>query len=167
MIFAKEIAFCKRKTPKFSRLRRGYTPSNYSKHWWRCSKSKYSKCNYSKSNYCNIVHAAALAKHFSNLHAAIARSTHAQNIFTVWLARWDLIIYDLRAATALSTHAQNVSYSVADAAETLSYLIYERLWRSLHMHKTFGKEKVRRRREKIEIQELKRSFLVLKTWKID
>ena len=28
MIFAKEIAFCKRKTPKISRLRRGYTPSN-------------------------------------------------------------------------------------------------------------------------------------------
>ena len=76
MIFAKEIAFCKRKTPKFSRLRRGYTPSNYSKHWWRCSKSKYSKCNYSKSNYSNIVHEAALSKQFSNLQAAIALSTH-------------------------------------------------------------------------------------------
>ena len=124
---------------------------NYSKAWWRCSKTIIQKYWWHESNHSTIVHEAALPKQFSNLHAAIALSTHAQNVFTVWLARWDLIIFDLRAATALSTqcHAQNVSYSVADAAETLSYLIYERLWRSLHMHKTFGKEKVRRRREKI------------------
>ena len=43
MIFEEKIVFSKRKTPKFSRLRRGYYPSNYSKCFSRCSKSNYSK----------------------------------------------------------------------------------------------------------------------------
>ena len=87
MIFAKEIVFSKRIISKFSRLRRGYTPRNYSKRYDVVRKAIIHKCKYSKSNYSNIVHAAALAKQFSNLHAAIALSTHAQNVFTVWLAR--------------------------------------------------------------------------------
>ena len=43
-------------------------------------KANIQKCNYSKSNYSNIVHEAALSKQFSNLQAAIALSTHAQNV---------------------------------------------------------------------------------------
>ena len=89
-----------------------------------------------------------------------------------WRAK-TLVISYLRAATVLSTHAQNASTNCNwDAAETLSFLIHGRLRHSLHMHKTLYKKKcvgrkMRRRREKIEIQELKRSFLVLKTRKID
>ena len=110
---------------------------------------------------------------FSNLQAAIALSTHAQNVFyklvgalrlgyiiftggyralytctkrvyKVWLGRGrNVIIFDSRAATALSTHAQNACKQ--------KYFV----------------RKMRRRRENFEIQELKRSFLVLKTRKID
>ena len=110
---------------------------------------------------------------FSNLQAAIALSTHAQNVFyklvgalrlgyiiftggyralytctkrvyKVWLGRGrNVIIFDSRASTALSTHAQNACKQ--------KYFV----------------RKMRRRRENFEIQELKRSFLVLKTRKID
>ena len=113
-----------------------------------------------------------LSKQFSNLQAAIALSTHAQNVFyklvgalrlgyiiftggyralytctkrvyKVWLGRGrNVIIFDSRAATALSTHAQNAC------------------------KKKYFVRKMRRRRENFEIQELKRSFLVLKTRKI-
>ena len=109
---------------------------------------------------------------FSNLQAAIALSTRAQNVFyklvgalrlgyiiftggyralytctkrvyKVWLGRGrNVIIFDSRAATALSTHAQNAC------------------------KKKYFVRKMRRRRENFEIQELKRSFLVLKTRKI-
>ena len=53
-----------------------------------------------------------------------------KRFFTVWMARWDLVTFDLRAATALSTHAQNASYK----------LFVEIVW----------EEKVRRRREKMK-----------------
>ena len=107
-------------------------------------------------------------KLFSNLHAAIALSTHAQNIFysveldyiwfaggygalyactkrflTVWMARWDLITFDLWAATALSTHAQNASYK-------------------LNCRNSLGRKSAPQAR-KNEVQELKQPFL---DWKM-
>ena len=88
VFFAKEIAFSKRIISQFSRLRRAILQ--------QCS-------IYISREYCQL-------KHFSNVQAAIAPSTHAQNDFhKLWLARWQRVISNLRAATALSTHAQNAS----------------------------------------------------------
>ena len=70
--------------------------------------------------------------------------TCTKRVYKVWLGRGrNVIIFDSRAATALSTHAQNAC------------------------KKKYFVRKMRRRRENFEIQELKRSFLVLKTRKID
>ena len=70
--------------------------------------------------------------------------TCTKRVYKVWLGRGrNVIIFDSRAATALSTHAQNACKQ--------KYFV----------------RKMRRRRENFEIQELKRSFLVLKTRKID
>ena len=69
--------------------------------------------------------------------------TCTKRVYKVWLGRGrNVIIFDSRAATALSTHAQNACKQ--------KYFV----------------RKMRRRRENFEIQELKRSFLVLKTRKI-
>ena len=79
---------------------------------------------------------------FSNLQAAIALSTHAQNDFykLVGALRLGYIIFTggYRALYTKSyMYAQNASTKCDwDAAETLSYLIRGRLRRSLHMHKT-------------------------------
>ena len=73
MFFEEKTAFSKREVPKISRLRRDYTLSNY-------------------SNIVDVVQIIRkriililfmkrlLSKQFSNLQAAIARSTHAQNV---------------------------------------------------------------------------------------
>ena len=106
-----------------------------------------------------------LSKQFSNLQAAVALSTHAQNAsyIVVGALRYYYNI-DSRAAIALSTHAQNVFPTVVGAlrldsagftngyralytctkrflqtgwpAKTWLCHIYGRLPCSLHMHKT-------------------------------
>ena len=81
MVFAEKIWFSKRKILKF----RACTPQ----------KPKI------------FAPAARLPPGNFQIYRRLSRSLHMHKTFlTVWLARWDLIIFDLRAATALSTHAQ-------------------------------------------------------------
>ena len=45
------------------------------------------------------------------IYRRLSRALHMHKTFlTVWLARWDLIIFGLRAATVLSTHVQTLFY---------------------------------------------------------
>ena len=90
MVFAVKIVFSKRKIPKFSRLRRGYTPSN-PKIFGACSAATVQviiqnidvvqKVIIQKVIIQIVFMKRLLHKHFSNLHAAIALSTHAQNVW--------------------------------------------------------------------------------------
>ena len=110
---------------------------------------------------------------FSNLQAAIALSTRAQNVFyklvgPLWLGYYH--IYG-RLPCSLHMHKTRLQTVIETRQKRCHFFIHGRLRHSLHMHKTLYKKKcvgrkMRRRREKNEIQELKRQFLVLKTWKI-
>ena len=130
MIFEEKIVFSKRKTPKFSRLRRGYTPNNpkifracgaattqaiiqnvshviqkviIQKYWWR------SKSNYSK---------AIIQKDWWRSKAIIQKQLSKK-------------IDDVQKQLF-----KNCSWS---GYYPSNFQICMRLSRSLHMHKTFGK----------------------------
>ena len=84
---------------------------NYSKAWWRCSKTIIQKYWWHESNHSTIVHEAALPKQFSNLHAAIALSTHAQNVWRRKKCAAGAKKNSTRAKTIISGTKKNGKYT--------------------------------------------------------
>ena len=157
MIFEEKIVFSKRKTPKFSRLRRGYTLSN---------PKKFRACGAATTqsiiqNISHVVQKVIIQKQLSDdVHKVIIQKQLSGDVQKQLFKSY----YPKRLMTFKSNYSQNQLSNNCSWSRYYpsNFQICMRLSRSLHMHKTFGKEKVRRRREKKWIQELKQAFLVHK-----
>ena len=128
--FAEKIVFSKRKTPKFSRLRRGYTPNNPQK-FRACGatlpnqlfkhidvvQNNYSKSNYSKCWRC----LKQLFYHNYSKYWRCSKSNYSKTIIRIDVVWTELFKKFMKQ--------QNGQISK-------QFQFYRRLSRSLHMHKT-------------------------------
>ena len=160
MFFAGENRISKRKTSKFSRLRRGYTPS--SPNFFARLRRGYYPSNYSNHNYPDDVLRKVI------IRKQLFRWRCPNTIIQMQLFRWrcsKAIIY----MTLLKSNYSKNNYSniIHEAATTQAIFKFTCGYRTLYtcMHKTFGKEKICAAGAIFFlIQELKRPFLVRKTW---
>ena len=126
--------------------------------------SKFSACGGLHSQQCSIYTPPKhrLLKHFSNSQTAIALSTQAQNVFltVVGALRLDKIIFP-GGYRVLYTYVQNVPYKLWSVRGRNFIIFDSRAATALSTHaesnckKNCLGRKVRRRREKNEIHELK------------
>ena len=153
MVFAKEIMFPKRRISKISRLRRATLPATFNLYSGRAPPSQ--AC--------------------FQIYRRLSRSLHVHKTFlqTGWPAKtWLCHIYG-RLPCSLHMHKTRLQSVIGTRQKRCHIWFtggYGALYTCMYAQNAYTKKcvgrKMRRRREKIEIQELKRQFLVLKTWKI-